>query len=227
MDMRDEAGIFLAHHGWLARQHAEFRAEGLDRAVVERFMAGEAVYHLGDPLGGICGVASGLLSITAAPGRAIPRLIHLSTPGAWTGEGCFLTAEPRRIGLRAIADSVLLHLPLGAMEQIAARDPWNTRRFGQIALFDIDITLRVIHDLLITDPDRRIGAVLLRAGGSGAAPIPLSQSDIGGMANASRKQVNYALRRFAEAGWVEHSYRTTTVVDAPGLRVFVAMEDEA
>ena len=46
------------------------------------------------------------------------------------------------------------------------------------------------------------------------------------MACATRKQVNYALGRFASVGWVVHGYRSIAVADAAGLRAFVAAEDE-
>ena len=40
------------------------------------------------------------------------------------------------------------------------------------------------------------------------------------MANVSRKQVNAALRRFSEAGWLTNTYRSITITDAKALRRF-------
>lgn len=168
---------------------------------------------------------AGILTVTTAPGPALPRLIHIGTPGFWTGEGPFMTGEPRRITLRAAVASRLLYLPLDAMEAMVDRDPRAARHFGQIPMASIDTLLRVIHDLLIKDPDRRIAAVLLRLG-AGGGPVPLSQQEIGDMACATRKQVNFTLGRFATAGWVTHAYRSVSLRDRAALRAFVALEDE-
>jgi hypothetical protein len=91
----------MTRSGWLAQQPAPFRDEVLKRALVETFAAGQAVYRLGDPLDGIYGLAAGILAVTTAPGPALPRLVHIGTPGFWTGEGPFMIGEPQRITLRA------------------------------------------------------------------------------------------------------------------------------
>ena len=48
--------------------------------------AGTALYHLGDPPGGIYGLIEGLMRVTAAPGQPAAA-IHVGAPGLWTGEG--------------------------------------------------------------------------------------------------------------------------------------------
>ena len=57
------------------------------------------------------------------------------------------------------------------------------------------------------------------------SPLPLSQSEIGTMANASRRQVSAAMNRFAEAGWIAHTYRSVTVAQPQALRDY-AEQDE-
>lgn len=66
----------------------------------------------------------------------------------------------------------------------------------------------------------RIASVLQRASWVGDMPIPLSQTDLGIMANASRQQVNTAMQRFARAGWVSYTYRSVTVSNSQALRRF-------
>ncbi len=211
--------------GWLSAQPRLFRDEVIHRSVLQSYSAGKVIYRLGDPAGGIYGLVSGIMTVTAAPHAAAPRLIHVGAPGTWTGEGPFLSGEPRRLTLRALVPSRLVHLPLAAMEAMAARDPLAARRFGQIPMFSIDILLRAIHDLLIRDPDRRVAAVLLRISGGGQS-VPLSQESIGDMACVSRKQMNYALRRFTERGWVTSGYRSVTLDNPAALSAFVAAADE-
>lgn len=224
--MSDHDLAVMTRHGWLAQQPAAFRAEVLARALVQTYAPGQALYHLGDPPGGIYGLVSGVMTVTAAPGAALPRTIHVGAPGVWTGEGPYMIGGARRIGLRAASACRALHLPLETMEQMTAADPGVARRFGQIPLLNIDLLLRMVHDLLIKDPDRRIGAVLLRATAGGAHAVPLPQEAIGDMACATRKQVGLSLKRLAAAGWIARGYRSVTVIDPAGLRAFVAVEDE-
>jgi CRP-like cAMP-binding protein len=177
-------------------------------------------------LGGIYGVVAGIMSVDSSPGHAAPLLMHIGIPGMWTGEGCFFTRQPRRIELRAIVDTCMMHLPLEAMDQMAARDPHTIRNFAQILMMNVDTLLRVVHDLQQRDASRRIAAVLWRVS-PGATPIPLSQTELGTMANASRKQVNAALQRFEAQGWLENGYRSIVLIKIAELRRFAAGEETA
>ncbi len=222
--MTEQDVAVVTRDGWLSRQPEAFRAEVLRRALVEVYEPGEAFYHIGDPPGGVYGLVWGLITITSAPGSAMARVIHLGAPGMWTGEAPYMIGCPRLVSLRAATGCRALHLPLEAMEAMTAADPRAARSFGQIPLMSITTLLRMVHDLLIKDPDRRIGAVLLRIDAGG--PIPLAQAEIGDMACATRKQVNFALRRFATSGWLTTAYRSVTITDLPALAAFVADGEE-
>jgi CRP-like cAMP-binding protein len=147
-------------------------------------------------------------------------LIHLAVPGTWTGEGCFLTRQARRLELRAMACTTMMHLPLAAMEQMGAQTPEAVRCFAQILMMTVDVLIRVIHDLQKSDAASRIASVLQRAAGDHERPVRLSQAELGAMANASRKQVNAVLRQFSAAGWVSHGYRAIVVLNATALGEF-------
>ena len=56
--------------------------------------------------------------------------------------------------------------------------------------------------------------------------LPLSQTDLGMIAGASRKQVNAAVRRFADMGWLTKGYRSITLHDMAALRGFAERDDE-
>ncbi len=210
----------VSETGWLAQQPEAFRSEVLRRAILLRFAPGEVIFHLGDPAGGIYGLVTGTLSVNIAPGNFTPRLIHLGVPGHWTGEACFLTRKPRRGELRAIVETSMLHLPLDVMDQMAARDPKVVHCIAQILMMSVETLLRVIHDLQKPEAARRIASVLQRATWIGEVPIPLSQAELGIMANASRKQVNAVMQRFSAAGWVTNTYRSITITDPVALRRF-------
>lgn len=210
----------MSERGWLPLLPEAFRAEVLRRSVLLHFAPGESVFRLDDPPGGVYGLVSGTVSISLAPDGATPRLILLGVPGRWTGEGCFLTRKPRMGELRAAVETTMLHLPLDAMDQMAARDPAVVHHVAIMLMMNVEFLFRVIHDLQKPEADRRIASVLQRTTWIGEAPIPLTQSEVGVMANASRKQVNAAIKRFSEAGWLTNTYRSITITDPRALQRF-------
>lgn len=210
----------MSERGWLPLLPEAFRTEILRRSALLHFAPGETVFRLDDPAGGVYGLVAGTVSISLAPDGATPRLILLGVPGYWTGEGCFLTRKPRRGELRAVVETTMLHLPLDAMDQLAARDPSVVHHVALMLMMNVEFLFRVINDLQKPEADRRIASVLQRTTWSGEAPIPLTQSEVGVMANASRKQVNAAIKRFSEAGWLTNTYRSITIANPGALRHF-------
>lgn len=217
---RSEAERIMSGTGWLPLVPGPLRAEVLRACRLQHVAAGESIFRLGDPPGGIYGLVSGTVSVSIAPEGAAPRLLLLGVPGRWTGEGAFLTRVPRRGDLRAVVDSTLLHLPLDRMDQIAARDPRLTQAVAQILMMSVEVLLQVIHDLQKPDAARRIASVLQRTTWIGEESIPITQSDLATMANTSRRQALNALKHFSAEGWVTTSYRSVTVIDVEALREF-------
>lgn len=211
----------LSSSGWLADQPQSFRGLVLSECQLQQFGRGAPVYHMGDRSGGVYGIADGALAISIAPGESGPHLTHLGREGTWIGEGPFLTGQPRRIELTAATDCHLMYLPLHVMERIAADDPEAIRRFARIAMRNLDMALQVISDLMIAQPDRRIAAVLVRSTSTNGEPIVrVSQAQLGGLANASRKLVNKAIRQFSDAGWVEPGYNAIKIRKVEALKAF-------
>lgn len=219
-----EAERIVSARGWLALLPEAFRTEVLRRSILLRFAPGEAIFHLGEPAGGIYGLVTGTVSISIAPSGSTPRLIMLGVPGHWTGEACFLTRQPRRGDLRAVVETTMLHLPLDTMDQMAVRTPEVVHHIASILMMSVEFLLRVVHDLQKPEADRRIASVLHRTTWIDEASIPLTQAELGVMANASRKQVNAALKRFSEAGWLTNTYRSITIANVNALRQHAEQE---
>ena len=99
------------------------------------------------------------------------------------------------------------------------------RRFAAITIGHFDVLARIIDDLLIPQVDRRIAAVLNRMSWLVAPTVPISQTELGVAANASRKQVNAAVARLAERGWITHSYRSIRILDPEALLRFAAGDE--
>lgn len=220
---RENADQIMSTNGWLAHTPPPLRALVLQNARLLRFGSGEVIYNYGDPLGGIYGLVSGYVAVNTAPPESLPRLVHMAQPGGWTGEGCFMTGQPRRVGLQAVAESWVMHVPLESMERMASHDPNIIRAFGMISIFATDLLVRMVHDLQKRGGDRRIASVLHRMVRADDFPIAISQDSLGVMANASRKQTNAALQKFAAAGWISSGYRSITVTDSTSLKRFAEM----
>jgi CRP/FNR family cyclic AMP-dependent transcriptional regulator len=223
--MRSMAEQVLSRQGWLSRQPEDFRRLVFGECLPIHFERGAPIYHLGDPPGGIYGIASGHLMVSIAPGEEGPYLAHLATPGNWFGEAAFLTRQPRRVGLVAATECFLMSLPLYVMERMAAEDPTTIRHFAQIAVANLDLALRAISDLMISEPERRIAAVLARVASAHDEPVlRVSQAELGQLANASRKLVNKALHQFASSGLVEPGYNAIKIRDVQALQDFAAKQ---
>jgi CRP-like cAMP-binding protein len=209
----------LQSRGWLALQPEPFRAKVFAGGRLVEIHRGKTLYAQGDSPGGIFGIVRGALAVNIARGTTGPHFCHLASPSEWFGEGPFLTGKGRMVGLEASVNTLLFNLPLEAMERMATEDPRNIRYFAQIALVNMGIAMRVVEDLLIPDPLRRVAAVLLRVTvGNDNSVVLLSQAQIGSMANASRKMVNRALMAFESRSWVQAGYRAVHILDRGKLR---------
>ncbi len=220
---REHAEQIISSAGWLSHLPASLRALILEHAHLQRLDAGETIYRHGDSMGGIYGLVAGYVAVNLAPPGSMARLVHLAQPGGWTGEGCFLTGQPRRVGLEAVSESWVMHVPLKSMEHLASLDPNIIRAFAMITIISADLLIRMVHDLQKRGGDRRVASVLHRIVWPDNRPITISQDNLGIMANASRKQTNAALQKFATEGWISNGYRSITVTDADSLRLFSEM----
>ncbi len=209
----------LLQSGWLASQPEALRTRIIERIRLELFAPGATIYAVGDTPGGVYGLVSGTLAVSIAPSASGPHVAHLAQPGSWFGEGSFLTRNPRRIGLEAVTTCILAHLPLGDMERLVGNDTEVMRAFGQIAMFNIDLALSAVADLLIKDPARRVAAVLWRSsGGQSGRAIPMTQAQLGQLANASRKHTLATLRKLVDESAIEQGYRAITILAPERLR---------
>ncbi len=220
----ESARAILTKAGWLSTQPEWFQAEVLERAMLQDFAADEVIYRIGGPPGGIYGLVAGTLKVSTVRMLAAPRFIQFGIIGAWAGEGPYLTGEPRRSELRTVTPCTMMHLPLDEMNRLSQRNPQAIRCFASLTVTYFDVLTRIIDDLLIPRAEQRIASVLQRSGLLQSSAVPISQEELGMMANASRKQVNAAVAKFAARGWIRHTYRSIEVLDGAALLAFALKE---
>ena len=223
---REAASAVVLRRGWLRRMPAPFQRAVLDRCRLEQFKAGTPIYRIGDEPGGMFGIVSGSLAITLAPRELGPYTAHLALPGSWFGQSAAFTREPRRVGLIATRDTVLLHLSLPAFDEIVRRDPSAWRCFGLLTIEHLDNAVGGSDDLMIRDHLKRFVAVLLRAGNCRLASprnrrpieVDINHEDIAHMANVARTTAGAILRKLEAEGHLALSYRRISILAPDALR---------
>ena len=140
-----------------------------------------------------------------------------------------LSAE-RRAGLRATRPSVLLHLPVSAMNEIVAEDLPSWRFFQEVSVIHLRHAISVCDDLMIRDHVRRLIAILLHASGcrlstpsdhDGPIEIDIRQEQLANMANVARTTAGPILRRLTRDGHIDLSYRRIRVLAPDALRAML------
>lgn len=224
---RNAAERIAAGSAWLAGQPTAFGRAVIEQARLVSFSAGSTIFDPDDPPGGIYGLVAGAVLVTVVPPHGGPLPAHLLRPPVWFGEGPALQRGPRWLGFHAQEACFALHVPLVALAALTEGDTAATRSLAAISQGSMRIAARVIADLLIRPPERRIAAVLARVAAPEGTAFRLTQGELGELANASREQVNRALARFAAAGWLTAGYRQVTLREAGALADFAGDEAAA
>jgi len=216
----------VLRRGWLSLTPASFQRDVLNRCFLVRFEAGESIYVVGDPPGGMFGLVSGGVSVSIAPGERGPYFAHFAQPGTWMGEAAAITGQPRRVGLSATREAELLHLPLQEIHEIVDRNPEAWRLFALITIGHLDMAIGASDDLMIRDHVKRCLAVLLRLGGCRQASpadrspieVDVSQEEMAVLSNVARTTAGAVLRKLEATGYLEQCYRRIRILAPDALR---------
>jgi CRP/FNR family transcriptional regulator, cyclic AMP receptor protein len=226
--MLDFAGAheIVLQKGWLSELPSSFQHSVLDRCRLQHFSPGQPIYSVGDPPGGMYGLLSGGIGISVAPHERGPYVAHFVKPGSWFGEAAAITGEPRRVGLAATRDTVVLQLPLHAIHEIVGQDPALWRLFALATIRHLDLAVGNCDDLRRRDPVERCVATILRLAGrrtasqadSSPVEIDLSQEDIANLSNVARTTLSTVLRDLEASGQVKRSYRRICILAPNAMR---------
>jgi CRP/FNR family cyclic AMP-dependent transcriptional regulator len=226
------AQTIATNHGWLSLTPSSFRDAVLDRSLTLSAAAGETIYNVGDPPGGLYGLISGSLGISIAPGENGPYLAHFIRPGTWVGEGAAVTGRPRQVGLAATRACQLLHLPLHGVQEILHEDPTAWRFIALLTNLHLDTAIGAADDLMIRDHVQRVIAILLRLGGcrswsptdEASIDVHVSQHDLAHLANIARTTAGSVLRTLASEGHIDHSYGNIRILAPDALKAMLKQQ---
>ena len=224
--LRDAACEIARSKGWLSHTPASFQRAVLDRCRLEQFKAGTPIYSIGDKPRGMFSIVAGCLGVSVARGEQGYYTAQFAMPGSWFGEVSAFTRQPQRVGLTAVRDTELLHLPLSAIDEIVRRNPSAWRFFGLVTIGHLDLAMGGSDDLMIRDHHKRFVAVLLRLGNcrlisprdGQPVEIDISHEDLAHVANVARTTAGAILRKLEAEGHLALSYRRISILAPDALR---------
>jgi CRP-like cAMP-binding protein len=241
---RSEIQEILVSRGWLAEIDPALATAVVQAGRPMSLRKGELLYTPEDNPGGMFGVISGGMLMATLGRDGLPLPGHIARRCHWFGYGSVLEKQRRSMIMSANEPTVLLHVALAELERLRAEFPAATRAYGKLATLGEALYLATVADLLIRDTDRRLAGVLLRVSGAEPPPyhpgyrpgaeelarwsdptgVPLTQTLLGELANASPHTVARFVDRASRAGLIDWRYGRVRILDVLSLANFAAGE---
>jgi CRP/FNR family transcriptional regulator, dissimilatory nitrate respiration regulator len=200
--------------------------EAIGAATVEqRVSAGTALYRRDDPCDGFHVIVVGRVKLALLTPAGAEKVVEILGPGQSFGEAAMLLGKRHMLCAEALADSLLLFVRSGAMQEAIARNPGLARR-----VLD-EISQRLYH--LVADIEaytmksatERVTGYLLAALADGAgveksADIQLaaSKSVLASRLNITREHFSRILHELSQSGLIRVNGRNIRVLDLARLR---------
>lgn len=209
----------LVRRGWLAAQAEDFRHCIAQHGRLRTLESGEPIAFEGDTDKQFYGIVSGAVSCLRSHRHEAPILATVLFPGQWFGTSPHLTRLPRVLTFTAKEHSVLLCLDPAALDRMRARFPDLSDRLGQLAQMQANYLVDIMSELLIPQTELRIAAVLLRLTGwtDCGHSLPLNQTELAEMANASRASVAKVVKELKAGGLLATNYARIEIRDPDAL----------
>ncbi len=236
---RGDASKVLTSRGWLSEIDPELAAALLRGGRLVEVRKGDVLYQPGDGPGGMYGVAAGGIVMSTMGRDGLPVAGHIFRSCSWFGYASVLDRQNR--GLMPVANepSWALHVPLGDINALREALPGSIAAFRRLLILGEYLYVAIVTDLLISNTDRRLSAVLLRVTGAAtperpedlpvdlltdhwASPegVPLTQALLAELANASTQTAARFVERMVRAGWIDWRYGRVRILDAAALSEF-------
>lgn len=222
----------LLEKGWLSVTPTDFQASLFDIMVWKTAEVGTEFSRSGDEAGGLIAIGSGIAEISIESGHPDTRFVHIAHPGSWAGYRPLL-GQRRNVTFTARSEVLWALVPQRAMEHLLDEQPRFWRHIALLADGAYETAAQIMVDLTRHNGRSRVAATLLRMAGcrnaNQGAGTPLEirvpQSEIAALAVMSRNTLGTYLTELATLGLIEIHYRNIHIINAPGLRNLLEIEE--
>jgi len=217
----DRALELLAAQGWFAQRPPQTRARLGAIARLRSFAKNDRVYLAGDKPNGMFGLISGSLNISIPRADGEDFTLHRAGVGFWIGDLALFSQGPRLVSVHAAEPSLMVQLPGPDLRRLAEEDPRLYADFYALTYENFRTAFQIISNLAIASTDKRLADRLLlelQACGDGDGWISISQTELASLIAVSLPTLKRVMRRFAEAGLINHRYARIQVLDQKALK---------
>lgn len=151
----------LMNDYWFSHLQADLQDSLLDAARQTRRTPGKLLFQKGDAPCGFYALLEGSVRLgPASDQRLAPRVEQIRTP-YWFGEVSLFDGMPRRFDVYSIEQSIFLHVPQVAIDQILERKPVHLRAFASLLSVKLGIDLLHPDRIALLPPKARVAWRLL------------------------------------------------------------------
>jgi CRP-like cAMP-binding protein len=238
---RSDAYRILTTRGWLSEINPELASALFQAGRLMELRKGQVLYDPGGDPGGMYAVVKGGVIMSSIGRDGVPVAGHVFRQCSWFGYASVIDRRPRALMPMTSEPSLVLHVPLAEINAIRESFPTAITSFRELLILGEYLYVAIVTDLLISNTDHRLAAVLLRVTGAATPERPeqlpvdplmdhwaspdgvlLTQAMLAELANASSHTVSRFVERIVKAGWIDWRYRRVRIRDAPALAAFAA-----
>jgi CRP-like cAMP-binding protein len=224
----DDEHLSLLRRGrWFADLDDDVQRTLVAAGRVRPLPDGARLFSRGDDGDGLYAVLDGALCITATSERGRELLLTRMEPPTWFGEIAVFDRQPRTHDVVADGDSLVLQVPLPALDALLTRRPGFWRDLGLLVSGKLRLAFGALEDAAALPlKPRLVRRLLLLAEGHGERTsgvqriLDVTQEQLAAMLSSSRQSVNAALKEFEEEGLLRVAYGQITLVDVERLRAY-------
>jgi CRP-like cAMP-binding protein len=179
----------------------------------------------GDAPDGLYAVVSGGIRVSGLSESGKEAVLAVVEPPQWFGEIAVFDRLPRTHDGVAVVDTVALHVPAPALDQMLTENPGWWRELGLLVTAKLRLAFVMMEDMALMPLAPRVARrLVLMAEAYGEFSdrsrrvVKARQDMLAAMVSASRQTVNQVLKDFEARGLVKVAYGEIEIIDLPGLR---------
>jgi CRP/FNR family transcriptional regulator, cyclic AMP receptor protein len=210
----------LAKQGWFSQRSLHTRAILSSIAKLRTFAKDELVYLAGDPPSGVFGLVTGSLNISYPRADGEDYTVHRAGSGFWIGDVALFAKGGRLVSVRPAEPTTMIQLPMRDLGRLIREDARLYADFYALTYENFRLTLQIVANLAIASADKRLADRLLtetESRGDQDGWISITQTELAKLLAVSVPTLQRVMRRFVNAGLVNHEYARIRVVDRNGL----------